>query len=146
MSVNNFPPIDDLPDWPDVEDLLCTYFERFGTAVTQRPAPDDFEAMLAAGGTLIEVLRAGGGAPDGRLDYAPMVVAVTTAKRRQSWQVMNQLRKAVKVANNGLTIDGALVHSITETGELSMVPQIDPEDRTVELTFLVVTPLPRRSR
>ncbi|KIM14391.1 hypothetical protein QV65_32425 [Rhodococcus erythropolis] len=61
-------------------------------------------------------------------------------------QVMNQLRKAVKVANSGLTIDGTLVHSITETGELSMVPQIDPEDRTVELTFLVVTPLPRRSR
>lgn len=143
MSVNNFPPIDDLPDWPDLEDLMCTYFARFGTALTQRPHPDEFNERLTAGEVFIEIARAGGGAPDGRLDLAPIVVAVTSTKRSTSWQVMGQIRKAVKVANDGVTIDGVLIHSITETGELSMVPQLGVDPRTVELTFVTIAPMPR---
>ncbi|KDQ02266.1 hypothetical protein EN35_14415 [Rhodococcus qingshengii] len=64
MSVNNFPPIDELPDWPDLEDLMCTYFARFGTTVTQRPKPDEFNQRLTGGEVFIEIARAGGGAPD----------------------------------------------------------------------------------
>lgn len=143
MSVNNFPAIDDLPDWPDLEDLMCTYFERFGTTVTQRPLPKEFDRRVTAGEVFIEIARAGGGAPDGRLDLAPIVVAVTTVKRSRSWQVMTKIRKAVKVANNGVTIDGILINSLTESGELSMIPQLGVDARTVELTFLAVTPLPR---
>lgn len=143
MSVNSFPPIDDLPDWPDLEDLMCTYFARFGTALTQRPNPDEFNERLTAGEVFIEIARAGGGAPDGRLDLAPIVVAVTSTKRSTSWQVMGQIRKAVQVANNGVTIDGVLIHSITETGELSMIPQLGVDPRTVELTFVTIAPMPR---
>lgn len=147
MSVNNFPPIDDLPDWPDIEDLMCTYFARFGTTVTQRLKPDEFNQRLTGGEVFIEIARAGGGAPDeGRLDLAPIVVAVTSTKRSTSWQVMGQIRKAVKVANNGITIDGILIHSITETGELSMIPQLGVDPRTVEMTFVTITPMPRRIR
>ncbi|MFM9261458.1 hypothetical protein ACKAMS_22735 [Rhodococcus sp. 5A-K4] len=143
MSVNDFPSIDDLPDWPDLEDLMCTYFARFGTALTQRPNPDEFNERLTAGEVFIEIARAGGGAPDGRLDLAPIVVAVTSTKRSTSWQVMGQIRKAVQVANNGVTIDGVLIHSITETGELSMIPQLGVDPRTVELTFVTIAPMPR---
>ncbi|WP_064075912.1 phage tail termination protein [Prescottella equi] len=146
--MNDFPSIDHLTDWPDVEDLMCTYLERFGRTVTETDLSDDgrreLETFLGGGGVLIEINRAGGGAPDGLKDIAPIVVKVTTARRSRSWRVMNnQIRKAVKVAENGVAVDGVLLDSMSETGDLSLVPGLDPDDRSVEMLFLVTCRRPR---
>ena len=142
--MNQFPSIDNLPDFPDVEDLFVTYVERFGHADTVYPKADKFEKAIKDSGAVIVCQRAGGGADEKGRDTAPVIVAVTARSRSASWAVMNKIRRAVVVAANGVTVDGILLDSMSEAGDLQMMPSLNPDTREVQLTFLVTCRRPRR--
>ncbi|MDG3012458.1 hypothetical protein G4X40_20165 [Rhodococcus sp. D2-41] len=137
--MNEFPDLDPIPAWADLEALMCTYLDRFGNTCTEYPDPSVFESMLP----VVLVQRAGGGSPDGIVDVAPMVVAVTATTRAQSWQVMNQVRRAVKAAEHGCVIDDQVVIEMAEQVGPQEIPQLNPDQREVQMTFHVAARLPR---
>jgi hypothetical protein len=146
MTVNDWPPIDDIPAWPDVEDLMCTYFERFGHTCTEYPDEHDedgqplFDNLLP----IIVINRGGGGSPDGIVDVAIVQVAVTAASRAESWRVMNTgIRRAVKAAEHGCTIDGYTIVEMSEVVGPQQLPSLNPDHREVQLEFQVNVQRPR---
>lgn len=146
MTVNDWPPIDDIPAWPDTEDLLCTYFDRFGHTCTSYPPPEDtdgqelFESLLP----VIKIERYGGGSPDGIADIAIVDIEVTAESRSQSWTVMNSgVRRAVKAAEHGCTIDGVTVIEMSEQVGPQTIPNLNLDHRAVRLTIQVVVQRPR---
>lgn len=142
---DQWPPLDAIPEWPDVEDLLCSYFARFGHTCTWWPPDKDengqplFETLLP----ILMIQRTGGASMDGLLDVAVVQVSAVGATRAQSWAAVGQVRRAVKAAENGTVIGGV---TITEMGEVvgpQQIPGLNPDHREVPLTIQVIVQRPR---
>lgn len=144
--MNEFPPLDGIPAWPDVEDLMCTYLDRFGHTCTETPPAEDefgaplFESLLP----VIVIERSGGGTPNGAIDVAMIHISVTNSTRSGSWAVMNNgVRRAVSAAENGAVIDDYVIVGMSEEVGPQMIPGLNPDTRTVQLAFQVVVQRPR---
>ena len=120
--------------WPDVEALVCDWFEDLGVVRTWYPEPDEIEGLLP----LIIVQRTGGGSPDGVQDVALVTIAVTAGTRAESWQVMGRIRDRVREASRGFETDAALIDAVAEQVGPQQVPQLNPDQREVQMTFQVV--------
>lgn len=144
------------PDWyqggfPDRELLVIDLVQRFldlispqGKAVTW--LPDDFDAQVKAGTTIVRVYRGGMGA-DGLWDSAAVQLGVIAATRADSWAVAEYLRQIMRSYEHGGTVqraDGSvsLVDSIVEIGGPQQLPEENPDFRLVPATFNVECRLP----
>ena len=119
--------------WPDVEALVCDWFEDLGVVRTWYPEPDEIEGLLP----LIIVQRTGGGSPDGHQDVALVTIAVTAQSRAASWALMGRIRDRVRDASHGLETDAALVDAVVEQVGPQQIPQLNPDHREVQMTFQV---------
>ncbi len=141
---NEWPALDAIPVWPDVEDLLCTYFERFGHTCTWWPPEKDesgapvFESLLP-----ILMIQRTGGAKNGNLDNAIVQVSSVGTDRAMSWAAIGQVRRAVEAAEHGAVVDGVVFTEMFEVVGPQQVPGLNPDHREVPLTIQVVVQRPR---
>lgn len=119
--------------WPDVEDLVCDWFEDLGVVRTWYPPAGEVEALLP----LIIVQRTGGGSPDGLQDVALVTVAVTASSRAESWQLMCRIRERIRDADGGEFLLGLVDETAEQVGPQT-VPQLNPDQREVQMTFQIV--------
>ncbi|AHH20854.1 hypothetical protein NONO_c60780 [Nocardia nova SH22a] len=98
---------------------------------------------------VIRVYRGGGAADTGALaDPASVQVAAIAATRAASWELMEYCRQWLLSYQSGGTVyraDGTstLIDSVAEMVGPQQIPELNPDDRMVPLTFRVVCRRPR---
>lgn len=127
--------ISGVPEWPDVEAVVCDYLSGFGHVCTWYPDPSVFESLLP----IIMVQRTGGGSPDRVLDVALVTVAVTAGSRSDSWATMGKVRRAIRAAHAGFEHPGAVVVECAEQVGPQQIPQLNPDHREVQMSFQITT-------
>lgn len=141
------------PDWykggfPDqeavVKDLL-TPFLAMCSPVPQAVAwlPDHYQEVLP----IVRIYRGGGGA-DGLFDPAAIQLGVIAETRAESWALAEYCRQVmlsyidgghVRHADNSATT----IQSIAEMVGPQLLPELNPDDRLVPVTFRVECRRPR---
>lgn len=137
-------------DFPDIELVVCDLLAPLGRAVTW--IPDDYTTVIDTE-PILRVVRTGGASPDGRHDHPVVQVGVISRSRAQSWAVMGQVRTAIRelcIGGPG-TVHGTYCDlfggvRVLETGEANgplQLPELNPDDRLVQMMFHLKTIRPR---
>jgi hypothetical protein len=134
---------------------LINVFDQYGVQVMDGPnprrpeavtwLPDDYDAHLP----LVRIYRGGGAGDTGVLrDPASVQVACIDETRAGSWELMEYCRMWLLSYRHGGSVtraDGSktYVDCVEELVGPQMLPELNPDDRMVPLTFKVPCRLPR---
>ena len=120
--------------YPDAEDVLTDLLADLGTAVTALPEEEDFGFELLP---MIVVNRIGG-AEDGITDHPIMAVLVVAKSRREAWRVSGLVRERIASVNIEPTeAGGVLIDASREVEGNNQVPDINPDNRVVDSTYVL---------
>lgn len=129
-------------------DLLRPYMaELTPTGVVCTQLPDNYEDLIGEGRALVRVHRNGLGAVE-LIDHGSIQLAVLTAKRADSWDVMEYLRQVLGSYYRGGAVhrlDGSVTElkAIEELVGPQLLPDLNPDDRMVVAPFRVSCRKPR---